>query len=77
MGNSHVLVSLNDDLSIGKIAQPIKGESSHWINQLQLTADKFEWQDEYLAIGAGDDKLTSYEIISRNNPLCSETALII
>ena len=30
----HVLVSLNDDLSIGKIAQLIKGESSHWINQM-------------------------------------------
>jgi putative transposase len=53
----HVLVSLNDDLGIGKIAQLIKGESSHWINQLQLTVGKFEWQDEYLAIGVGDDKL--------------------
>jgi putative transposase len=47
----HMLVSLNDDLSIGKIAQLIKGESSHWINLLQLTTSKFEWQDEYLAIG--------------------------
>ena len=53
----HILVSLNDDLSIGKIAQLIKGESSHWINQMQLTVGKFEWQDEYLAIGVGDDKL--------------------
>jgi putative transposase len=53
----HILVSLNDDLSIGKIAQLIKGESSHWINQMQLTVSKFEWQDEYLAIGVGDDKL--------------------
>jgi len=24
---------------------------------MQLTAGKFEWQDEYLAIGVGDDKL--------------------
>jgi len=39
----HVLVSLNDDLSIGKIAQLIKGESSHWITQKQLTNVKFEW----------------------------------
>lgn len=53
----HVLVSLKDDLSIGKIAQLIKGESSHWIIQLQLTAGEFEWQEEYLAIGVGDDKL--------------------
>ncbi len=52
----HCLVSLNDDLSIGKIAQLIKGESSHWINKNNLTKTKFEWQDEYMAIGIGDDK---------------------
>jgi len=64
----HVLVSLNDDLSIGKIAQLIKGESSHWINQMQLTADKFEWQDEYLAIGVGDDKLDIVRNYIANQP---------
>jgi putative transposase len=53
----HCLVSLGDDISIGKIAQLIKGESSHWINQQKLTSSKFEWQDEYLAIGIGDDKI--------------------
>jgi len=53
----HCLISLNDDLSIGKIAQLIKGESSYWINKKSLTADRFEWQDEYLAVGVGDDKL--------------------
>jgi len=51
------LVSLNDDLSIGKIAQLLKGESSFWINQQNMTSDKFAWQDEYFAIGLGDDKL--------------------
>ena len=53
----HILASLNDDLSVGKIAQLIKGESSHWINQIKLTDQKFEWQDEYLAVGVGDDKI--------------------
>jgi putative transposase len=53
----HCLVSLADELSIGKIAQLIKGESSFWINKNKLTKEKFEWQDEYLAIGVGDDKL--------------------
>lgn len=53
----HCLISLNDDLSIGKIAQLIKGESSHWINQNKLTKLKFEWQDEYLALGVGEDKI--------------------
>lgn len=53
----HCLVSLNDDLSIGKIAQLLKGESSFWINQNKLTSQKFAWQDEYFAIGVGDDKI--------------------
>jgi putative transposase len=53
----HCLISLNDDLSIGKIAQLVKGESSYWINKNKLTTEKFEWQDEYLALGVGNDKL--------------------
>ncbi len=53
----HCLISLNDDLSIGKTAQLIKGESSHWINKNKLTKEKFSWQDEYLAVGVGDDKI--------------------
>jgi REP element-mobilizing transposase RayT len=53
----HCLVSLNDDLSIGKIAQLIKGESSFWINKNKLTKSKFRWQDEYLAIGVDNDKI--------------------
>ncbi len=53
----HCLISLNDDLSIGKIAQLLKGESSYWINKNKLTQEKFEWQDEYLAVGVGDDKI--------------------
>ena len=54
----HCFVSLNDDLGIGKIAQLIKGESSCWINKNKLTKTKFEWQDEYMAIGIGDDKIS-------------------
>lgn len=53
----HCLISLNDDLSIGKIAQLIKGESSYWINKNKLTKTKFEWQDEYFAIGVNDEKI--------------------
>jgi REP element-mobilizing transposase RayT len=54
----HCLVSLSDNLSIGEIAQLIKGESSNWINKNKLTKDKFAWQSEYFAIGVGDDKLS-------------------
>jgi hypothetical protein len=44
-------------LSIGKVANLLKGESSHWINQNKLTKSKFEWQDEYMAIGVCDDNI--------------------
>lgn len=53
----HCLISLNDDLSISKIAQLIKGESSHWINKNKLTKTKFRWQDNYFAIAVDDEKI--------------------
>ncbi|WP_066629642.1 IS200/IS605 family transposase [Labilibacter marinus] len=53
----HCLVSLNEDLSIGKIAQLLKGESSHWINKNSLCECHFQWQSEYMAIAVGEDKL--------------------
>ncbi|RLD79533.1 MAG: IS200/IS605 family transposase [Bacteroidetes bacterium] len=55
----HCLISLSDDLSIGRIAQLIKGESSHWINQNKLTKEKFNWQDEYLAVAVCEDKINT------------------
>jgi len=55
----HCLISLNDNLSIGKIAQLLKGESSFWINKNNLTKTKFAWQDEYFAIGVCNDKIQS------------------
>jgi len=53
----HCLVSLSDNLSVGKIAQLLKGGSSFWINKNKLTASKFEWQDEYMVVGVGNDKI--------------------
>ena len=34
--------------------QLIKGESSFWVNQQQLTKEKFEWQDEYFAVSVSE-----------------------
>lgn len=53
----HCLVSLGSDQAIQKIAQMIKGESSNWINKNQLTKEKFEWQDEYLAVSVSESHL--------------------
>ena len=41
----------------------IKGESSYWINKVKLFKEKFEWQDEYLAVSVSEshlDKLRNY-----------------
>ena len=45
----HALVLLGADQTIAKVAQLIKGESSHWVNDQRLSHGKFEWQDEYYA----------------------------
>jgi len=43
----HCLFRLDSKLSISKVLQFLKGESSYWINQNKLTPNKFEWADEY------------------------------
>ncbi len=50
----HVLLSLNSDQTIAKVMQLIKGESSCWINKYKLTAQKFEWQDDYFAVSVSE-----------------------
>ena len=42
----HCLISLRKEQTISKIAQLIKGESSHWINKNNLMTGKFIWQDD-------------------------------
>ncbi|MBK7809965.1 MAG: IS200/IS605 family transposase [Saprospiraceae bacterium] len=43
----HCLFRLDSKLTISKVLQFLKGESSYWINQNKLTPNKFEWADEY------------------------------
>ena len=40
----HILISLQRDQTMSKVAQLIKGESSYWWNKNALTNFKFEWQ---------------------------------
>lgn len=53
----HCLVSLGTDQTIEKVMQLIKGESSFWINRNQLCKTKFQWQDEYFAVGVCESLL--------------------
>jgi REP element-mobilizing transposase RayT len=50
----HALISLRSDYSISKIVQLLKGESSHWANELMSILSKFEWQEEYIAISVSE-----------------------
>jgi putative transposase len=53
----HCLISLGKDQSISKISQLIKGESSFWINQNNLTFEKFGWQDDYFAVSVSESQV--------------------
>ena len=62
----HCLVSLGIDQTIKKVVQLIKGESSFWINKNKLTLDKFEWQDEYLAVSVSESGVRKVRDYIRN-----------
>ena len=49
----HCLITLNCDQSMSKVVQLLKGESSHWINQMGFVQGKFRWQEEYYAVSVG------------------------
>ena len=46
----HLLISLSIGQTIDKVAMLLKGESSFWVNQQRIIKEKFEWQDEYIAL---------------------------
>ncbi len=59
----HLLLSLGTEQTISKIAMLIKGESSFWVNKEKLIKQKFEWQDEYIALSVSEsaiDKVRQY-----------------
>jgi REP-associated tyrosine transposase len=53
----HCLLSLGSNQTIQKMAQLIKGESSHWFNNEAYNAGRLEWQDEYFAVSVGESEL--------------------
>jgi REP element-mobilizing transposase RayT len=55
--HAHCLISLGRKQTISKVVQLIKGESSFWINQNKLTESKFEWQDDYWAVGVSEGQV--------------------
>ena len=43
----HMLIGFRPDENMSQLIQVVKSESSKWINDSQLTAKKFEWQDGF------------------------------
>jgi REP element-mobilizing transposase RayT len=62
----HCLISLNKDMSLSKILQLIKGESSFWINKNNYCSEKFAWQDDYWAVGVSESHLHYVKLYIRN-----------
>jgi REP element-mobilizing transposase RayT len=62
----HCLVSLNQEQTVAKIIQLIKGEASFWINKNDLCNEKFEWQDEYFAVSVSESGVNSVREYIKN-----------
>lgn len=59
----HCLISLGVDQTTKGVMQLLKGGSSFWINQNNLTSRKFGWQSEYFAVSVSEsmlDKVRNY-----------------
>lgn len=53
----HLLISLGTEQTIAKTAMLIKGESSFWLNKKKVIKQKFEWQEEYIALSVSESGL--------------------
>ena len=62
----HCLVSLASEQSIAKVAQLLKGESSHWANRENLSKTRLEWQDEYIAVSVSESTVNLVREYIRN-----------
>jgi len=62
----HCLLLLNAELSISKVLNLIKGESSHWANDQIIMSQKFEWADDYYASSVSDSAVKTVRDYIRN-----------
>ena len=62
----HLTISLGSEQTISKVVQLIKGESSFWVNKNKLIKDKFEWQDEYIAVSVSESMINKVRDYIKN-----------
>lgn len=57
----HILFLMSQKFALKDIMQNIKGESSHWINQMNFIKEKFSWQIGYGAFSVSESKVKEVE----------------
>lgn len=62
----HCLISMDSEISISKMVQLLKGESSFWANQEKLVKPKLEWAKDYYAISISDSAVLKVRNYIRN-----------
>jgi len=53
----HLLFLQNPKMAITDIVKQVKGNTSHWINEQNIIADKFAWQTGYAAYSVSESQL--------------------
>ena len=53
----HVLFLQNPKMAITDIIKQVKGNTSHWVNEQNITVDKFAWQTGYAAYSVSESQL--------------------
>lgn len=62
----HCMFLLNPQKSITEIIKQIKGSSSHFINQNNLTSEKFAWQTGYAAFSVSESVVEKVFLYIKN-----------
>ena len=53
----HCLISMACDQNIAQIMKLLKGESSHYANEMKLFAPDFDWADDYYAVSVSQSNV--------------------
>ena len=53
----HLLFLQNPKMAIADVVKQVKGNTSHWVNEQDLIAEKFSWQTGYAAYSDSESQL--------------------
>lgn len=58
----HILMLLDQSVSISEVIKNIKGNSSHWINEKAFMKNRFAWQTGYAAFSISESMINEVEL---------------